>query len=134
MNVYKNITTINNPCDGGLSKFLSALGNRESMTMDECIKTVGLAESFWYVLQSAPEKILECHAKSNNQSVESMNEMVKDTFESGIHISDVLPFFRFAHSLENQVISKDTRRAQQLVPELIKYHGESTIKKWLLNL
>lgn len=134
MNVYKNITIANNPCDDGLSKFLSALENRESMTMDEGIKIVGLEEAFWYVLQSAPEKILECHAKSNNQSVESMSEMVKDTFESGINISDVLPFFRFAHSLKNQIISKDTRLAQQLVPELIKYHGESTIKKWLYSL
>ena len=134
MKVYKNITTAHNPCGDGLSKFLSALENRESMTMDECIKTVGLAESFWYVLQSAPEKILEFHAKSNNQSVESMNEMVKDTFESGIHVSDVSPFFRFAHSLENQVISKDTRLAQELVVSLIDFHGEYTIKKWLLSL
>jgi len=134
MNVYKDITTVNNPCADGLSKFLSALENRESMTMDEMIKTVGLGEAFWYVLQCAPEKILECHAKSNNQSVESMGEMVKDTFESGIDINDVLPFFRFAHSLEKQIISKDTRLAQQLVVELINYHGESTVKKWLLSL
>lgn len=134
MNVYKNIVITHNPCNEGLNKFLVALGNRESMTVDEGIKIVGLKETFWYVLQTAPEKILECHAKSNNQSVESMSEMVKDTFESGINISDVLPFFRFAHSLENQVISKDTRLAQQLVPELIKYHGESTIKKWLYSL
>jgi hypothetical protein len=60
--------------------------------------------------------------------------MVKDTFESGIHVSDVSPFFRFAHSLENQVISKDTRLAQELVVSLIDFHGEYTIKKWLLSL
>lgn len=135
MNTYKNITIANKPCKDGLSKFSSALGNRESMTMDEGINKFGLVEeALWYVLQNMPEKILECHARSNNQSVESMNKMAKDTMENGIDIDDVLPFFRFAHSLRKQVISKDTRLAQQLAPQLIKYHGESTIKKWLLNL
>jgi hypothetical protein len=113
MKAYRNIVAENDPCIDGQNKFISYIGTSDGSIIDsKGIESVGLNEACWYVLQTAPEKLLECHA-----------EIIKQTTAA-----------KLAVSLEKQIVAKDPRLAQTLAEALINYHGESTVKNWLIEL
>ena len=135
MNIEKNKVLENNPCDDGSVKFLAACGNREFITLADCLTTVGLGETVWYMVVTNHESVLEFIATSNNQTVTELQEEVNATIQTGIPVNKVLVPYRIAYYLmSHETLLKQSRINQNIPGPLIKFYGTDKVTEWLSSL
>lgn len=135
MNIEKNKVLENNPCDDGRVKFLTACKEREFISLSECLSTVGLGETLWYIIVTNHDYVLEFVATANNQTVEELKSVVTTTVNTGIPMAKVHTPFRIAYYLMNHdSLLKESRINQNLPKPLIDYYGVNKVTEWVSSL
>jgi hypothetical protein len=135
MNIEKNKVLENNPCDGGREKFLTACGDREFITLAECLTAVGLGETVWYMVVTNHESVLEFIATATNQTVEELQEQVNVTMQTGIPVHKVLVPYRIAYYLMNhETLLRQSRINQNIPGPLINFYDTEKVTEWVSSL